>query len=239
MTGTQARMSLLSACVELVAAERPGNGSDRHLLMPLNGAGVSRSGVEILAHGGDTPLDLDVMGGEVGDSAAAVSRLGLGLRSLAVLRQQPGSRQCRLVGLVDGWRLIRNAPAALDLAGADLSGAQLHAAGLAGSELAGAVLTGADLSRADLFGVSASRACFAGADLGSSNLGGLTGELIDFRRANLVNADLKGARIIRSTFLNASLEYSFREGAMFPDCFFDTATGIGVDAVHEGGAQQR
>jgi hypothetical protein len=87
------------------------------------------------------------------------------------------------------WRLgeggARANLAGADLAYADLAGANLAGADLAYADLAGANLAYADLARADLAGANLAGANLAGADLAYADLAG----------ANLAGADLAGAHL--------------------------------------------
>ncbi len=78
-----------------------------------------------------------------------------------------------------------NPNAELDLAGADLSGRDLHSARLMGADLRGANLAGCDLRGARLTNVK-----FNGADLRNADARGAA-----FHHADMTGADLRGLRL--------------------------------------------
>ena len=93
-----------------------------------------------------------------------------------------------------------------DLAGAHLAGADLTDADLAGAHLAGADLTGADLTDADL----------TGADLAGAHL----------VRANLTDADLAGAHLVRANLVGAHLAGANLAGVHLADAYLVGVFGV-------------
>ncbi|MBF9337463.1 pentapeptide repeat-containing protein [Microbacterium lacticum] len=172
--------------------------ADALLVAPVDGAGR-------FLNGGPAPLG--------GHNAQEISRLKLGLRTLAVYDDRGP------VMVLDGWALVRQFGADLDLTGADLRGADLAKADLRGACLDGADLTGANLKRANAMAVTATRAVFDGADLRASNLRDVSLLECSFARADLSSVDFRGASVTRSGFLNADLTASFWEGTEPHDCF--------------------
>jgi uncharacterized protein YjbI with pentapeptide repeats len=79
-----------------------------------------------------------------------------------------------------------------NLAGADLSGANLVGASLAETDLTGARLEGATLVEADLRGANLRAAALARADLTGADLTGVDLRAADLAEANLQGADLAG-----------------------------------------------
>jgi uncharacterized protein YjbI with pentapeptide repeats len=109
---------------------------------------------------------------------------------------------------------------AINLAGANLAGADLTRASLAGADLAGADLTraslrDADLACANLSGAEFTRAVLINADLGganlleatltSANLGGANLVGAALANANLTSANLAAANLTRAIIIHASL----------------------------------
>lgn len=90
-----------------------------------------------------------------------------------------------------------------DIAGKDLSGAQMVYWDLGGMNLAGTILGSANLTGADLRGATVTNANFSNANLAWSNLSNLT-----FTGASLVGADLDGATLTGANFSTADLGYS-------------------------------
>ena len=91
-----------------------------------------------------------------------------------------------------------------NLAGTDLSGADLVEANLQGADLSGADLSKANLRRADLRGAD-----LENADLSYANMPGA-----DLRDSDLSNAVLKGANLIRAKLNGAIIEGTDFEGAL-------------------------
>lgn len=111
----------------------------------------------------------------------------------------------KIAAAPDIGHLARNCPGC-NLAGVDLSKAQLIGANLAGADLSGSNLSGANLRRADLTGANLSNAkCtttnLAGAILINSNLSN-----VDFTGSNLIKAKLNGATTEGAIFTGSHLE---------------------------------
>lgn len=99
----------------------------------------------------------------------------------------------------------RNCPEC-NLAGADLSRANLVEANLAGADLSNANLRGANLRRANLAGANLSGADLTLANLPGANLRGCNLENADFSRANLIKADFTETRTEGAVFDTTHLE---------------------------------
>ena len=89
------------------------------------------------------------------------------------------------------WCDLRNA----DLAGAQLSGAQIANTNLAGADLSGADLTDANLASTVMSGVNLQKADLSGAYMNGTRL----------QRANLSGANLSKARLNNANLLDANL----------------------------------
>lgn len=140
-----------------------------------------------------------------GRNADEISRLGLGLGTLAVFH----GTAC--IGFVDGWDVLRTYGRDVDLSSADLRGADLAKADLRGCKLTGTDFSRADLSRANLMGATASQTLFIGANLHAANLRDIQAEASSFVRASLLSVDFRGARVERCGFLHAETDGVFTE----------------------------
>ena len=122
------------------------------------------------------------------------------------------------------WECDENAELrALDLAGADLTGAYLLNANLEGADLTGANLTDADLGGADLLDAHLTDANLGGADLLVANLPGA-----DLSYANLAGADLTGAYLLDANLTGATLTCADLTGAYLLDANLTDANLSGV-----------
>ena len=107
---------------------------------------------------------------------------------------------------------------AQDLAGYDLTGAELRDATFQRSVLDGTVFTEADAFRAKFISASLSETNFTGARLQSA----------DFTKANLRGADLTDADLRGARFVGAGLAGANLTGAEVQDATFRNANLVGV-----------
>jgi 2-iminobutanoate/2-iminopropanoate deaminase len=115
----------------------------------------------------------------------------------------------------------------VDLAGADLTGANLVNVKLQNANLQGAKLRLTNLNKLDFSGLDLAKVNLSGADLGETNLskvclGGANLERASLRWANLIGANLKGANLKRADLTGANIyRASFEEAdltaARMPD----------------------
>lgn len=148
-------------------------------------------------------------------TAVCASTLGLVVLSAAVHAgcadvPQPGVKWHRC--LMDG----------LDLAGVDLSGAEIRDSSFKRTNLQGAVLAGVDGRRAKFVS-----AALAGADLSGANLVQADFTNADLTGARLVEADLRYVRFFRAILRNADLTGARLDGADF--LYADLAGATWVD----------
>jgi hypothetical protein len=144
-------------------------------------------------------------------------------RTLTTLRRLDGGRKGIVLRFLSYAGLINRDPHPIvNLAGADLSGADLKDFGPGGADLAGVNLSGADLSNANLSG-----AYLAGANLSNARLIGtnlrfaqlfnqqpnLPAETANLSGANLTGADLSGADMIQAIFSNVNFTNASLKGA--------------------------
>ena len=90
------------------------------------------------------------------------------------------------------------------LVGAGLAGANLSNSNLAGAVLTGANLAGANLSSSNLSGANFANANLAGANLSSSNLSGANFANANLAKANLSGTNLAGANLSGATLTGAT-----------------------------------
>jgi hypothetical protein len=107
----------------------------------------------------------------------------------------------------------------INLASADLHGANLSAADLQGANLTGADLTGADLTRANLQTTD-----LDGATLEHANLS----QAILNAQANLSGADLTDANLTGASLVDANLQHAYLAGADFTGANLAGANFIGA-----------
>jgi uncharacterized protein YjbI with pentapeptide repeats len=99
----------------------------------------------------------------------------------------------------------KNGGTALNLVGADLSGADLSGVDLSEADLQGTNLFGADLQGANLFGADLSRADLSRANLDEADLIGADLREADLSEADLFGADLSGADLSEANLSGADL----------------------------------
>ena len=139
------------------------------------------------------------------------------------------------IGLAVKWAVKSDA----DLTGADLTRANLAGADLTGADLTDANLTGADLTDANLTRANLAGAYLTGAYLARANLAGayLTGAYLtdanltgaDLTRANLAGADLTGAYLARANLAGADLTRADLTGADLAGADLTDADLTGAD----------
>ncbi|MER5280024.1 pentapeptide repeat-containing protein [Streptomyces sp. NPDC002809] len=154
-------------------------------------------------------------------SAAEVSALGLGMRTLALVAQ--GNETLRVVALVDGWLLLRGHGAGMDLRGADLRGADLTGARLTGADLTGADLSGSHLESADLARTVLRSADLSGASLRRASLFGADLTEADLRRTDLRHSDLRQCTCARTAFRGADFWSAYVWDVPFDEAFTEGA----------------
>ena len=150
------------------------------------------------------------------------------------------SRDCTGRLLEPGVDLRRCDLRSLPVAGADLTGATLDRAILAGMNLDNGpdgpetTLAEASLVRADLHGAVLSASDFRSADLSGADMGGVQLEDTRFADVDLAAADLSGAWFFftdaaRADFSRADLTAADLTHSMFVDATFDRADVDGAD----------
>lgn len=117
---------------------------------------------------------------------------------------------------LSGARLNKAVLAGVDLRCADLSGARFDDADLRGAKLGGTDLAGASLRHADLS--DAELGDFIDADFSDAIMRGVRAASVDGRYANLARSDLRGATFTNVDLQNARLNSANVEGAVFADC---------------------
>ncbi|WP_414528696.1 pentapeptide repeat-containing protein [Nodularia chucula] len=134
--------------------------------------------------------------------------------------------------------LINRGARVKNLAGADLSGANLFAANLSGADLSGAYLIAANLSGANLGGADLIAANLSGADLSRADLSrayliaaNLSGA--DLSRADLSGANLSGANLSRANLSGANLSRADLSRAKVKNAQFGDNLGITEDIKGE------
>lgn len=144
------------------------------------------------------------------------------IRTLSLLRGLDGKRKGIVVRFLYESGLIVEKPV-IDLAGADLSGAELINANLRGANLSGtylnkALLWGINLSAANLSHASLTEAKVFNVDLSEANLSQTFLLKVDLTEANLTQADLTGARLSRGRISDEQLATARSlKGATMPD----------------------
>jgi uncharacterized protein YjbI with pentapeptide repeats len=136
--------------------------------------------------------------------------------TLTAVRRLDGRRRGVVVQFLGEGRLLGGEKrhtgvvnvASADLRGADLGGARLRGADLGMADLSGADLSGAFLIRADLLWADLRGANLRGADLFGANLG-----IADLRGAKLPGARLRGAKLFGANLGGAFLSRADLSGA--------------------------
>jgi hypothetical protein len=108
--------------------------------------------------------------------------------------------------------------AGIDLSKANLRGANLYGANLRGANFRGADLCGANLCGADLRGANLRGVDLYDANLSDANLSGTTLDSISIGNASFSNANLSGANFGDSNLLNACLTGADLSNAKFSGC---------------------
>jgi uncharacterized protein YjbI with pentapeptide repeats len=129
------------------------------------------------------------------------------------------------------WRTMPGNFDMPDLAAADLSGMDLHAATLGYVNLAGADLSGADLRRAFLTNADLREACVSGADLSHARLAEADLSGADLSGADLSGADLSEVELEETIFVNTNLT-----GAIgLESCVHRGPSSLGIDSLLKSG----
>jgi uncharacterized protein YjbI with pentapeptide repeats len=222
--------SLMAVMGRLPAFSHVAAGSPLFLI-PLTGSLLTVEGEDLLTGrlgGAVEPLAGPV---QVARTAAEISAIGAGMRTLAMVRTAavspggvaPSGAEVEVLTVVDGWNVVRTFGAGLDLRGADLAGATLAGADLQAADLREADLRGADLTGANMGDARLEGADLRGACLARASLIGVRADTADLRRTDLTNGDLKGAVLHRVALRGAELWAVFAEGARLEDAYADGA----------------
>jgi hypothetical protein len=186
-------------------------------LLPVRDVKTAEQGTLLCSHGCRWPPDLEAQatwleGCFTPPEYRDDPRLALGYHPRTPTRWGRDGKILRLSAqtseelLKTVLRTRQGARAALwgvDLAGADLAGANLRGVDLSEANLQGANLSGASLRWANLMGANLRGVDLSGADLTGANL----------RRANLMGADLTGAALYRASLKGADLTEANLSGA--------------------------
>lgn len=229
-----------SSLVEALAAgaETTTVGPSELGVVPLDPTLATAGGHDLLAIDGSPDGPADALAVPVARTCGELAALGLGLRTVVLVREAPGRSDGRLppqpVAIVDGWRAIARHGARTDLRGADLRGADLKGAVLDGADLEDADLSRVNLESASLKGARLTGARLCGATLQRANLQGsdLTGA--DLRRADLRHSDLRKTALARCAMRGADLFAAYVWDVDFSEAF---TSGVDLDrADHRGSA---
>jgi len=128
-----------------------------------------------------------------------------------------------------GRRDARHDIRRIDLAGADLTSANLGGADLGGADLTEATLRDADLTRADLAGATLRDADLTRADLTEATLRGTDFGGADLTEATLRGTDFRGADLLSATLIRATLTRADLSGAFLGGADLTEATLSGAD----------
>lgn len=168
------------------------------LTTPATGNSGKREALEYLASQGVSLMGIDL----------SCEKMGGGW--------DPVEKDCEIPVYLSGLTLSKLSNGAIDLLGANLSGAFLEDAELQNADLWGANLEGTVLWAADLRGASLEEAQMSGVDLSYARLSG----------ANLREAELSNAGLGGSDLSDARLSGADLAGSHISDANFSNATGV-------------
>lgn len=175
---------------------------------------------EMASLGAEAIARAAVSNGTFGTTSSDLASHGADLETLLIVSLNPDGA---LVAwwTVDGWALLRETGAGLDLRGANLAGGLLTGANFSGSDLTEANLSRAELTKSDFTGAELVGANLSGATLMSATLMNANLTEADLTRCDLRHSDMRGTRCARTAFRGADLWNAYIWNTNLNEAFTD------------------